>query len=175
MNPNDHNQIVNVLNLYAFAVDTLCWDLFDRVFTPDIQADYYPGSKISGLETMKKEFALAHTDLDASQHTVGNHQVIVNGDRANALSYVIARLIRNVPEGGGSHWDFGGWYDDCLIRTGSGWRIQQRVCRGNWWEGNPRVAEVVPGAVFRPDVTLLRRYAQAGESAYLKAVRAQPL
>lgn len=171
---DDHNQIVNTINLYALAVDALAWDLFDRVFTADVQMDYYPGSKLTGLAGMKEEFALAHEGLTASQHTVANHQVIVNGDKANAMSYVIARLLRNVPEGGVNYWEFGGWYDDCLVRTPSGWRIHKRVCRGNWWEGNPRVAEARPEWVFRPDVTLLRNFARAGESAFLKAVREQP-
>ena len=175
MQATDHNAIVNVINLYALAVDTLCFDLFDRVFTPDVQLDYYPGSRMAGLAQVKQEFLLAHEGLDASQHTVANHQVIVDGDRANAIAYVVARLIRNVPEGGVNYWEFGGWYDDSLVRTPAGWRIQRRACRGNWWEGNPRVAECRPEWVFRPDVTLLRNAAKAGESEFLKAVRAQPL
>ena len=64
----------------------------------------------------QQEFLLAHEGLDASQHTVANHQVIVDGDRANAIAYVVARLIRNVPEGGVNYWEFGGWYDDSLVR-----------------------------------------------------------
>jgi hypothetical protein len=171
MSGNDISEIVNVLNLYAIAVDTLQWDLFDRVFTPDARLDYL--SRVwDDLTEFKKHFAAVHAPLDSSQHMVTNHQVVVNGDRANALSYARARLIRSMPEGGGNQWEIGAWYDDVLVRTPRGWRIKSRTCRGNWWDGNIRVSETTSGSA-RQEMTLLRRAAAAGEISHLDAVRGQ--
>jgi hypothetical protein len=101
---------------------------------------------------------------------VSNHQVSVDGDRASAFSYVVARLIRYMPEGGGTFLNSGGWYDDTLVRTPGGWRIKKRICRSSWFEGNPRVLETMPGAKFKPDGASLRREADAGALSYLKAL-----
>ena len=39
----DRDAILETISLYALAVDTQRWDLFDRVFTPDADVDF--GSK----------------------------------------------------------------------------------------------------------------------------------
>jgi hypothetical protein len=171
MSADDVCEIINGLNLYAFAVDTLQWDLFDKVFTPDVQADYL-GHGWTDLESWKHDFDVQHRALETSQHTVTNHQVVVDGDRATATSYAHARLIRTVPEGGDNFWECGAWYDDVLVRTPAGWRISKRVCRVNWWTGNPRVSAPRPGGSFSGrEPTLMRDVAEAGELRYLDAVR----
>src|SRR5260370_12406807 len=38
----DKSAIVEVLNLYGFALDAREWDLFDRIFTPDVIAEFPP-------------------------------------------------------------------------------------------------------------------------------------
>lgn len=40
----DREDIIEVLNLYGFAMDTRRWDLFDRIFTADCDVDYGPTS-----------------------------------------------------------------------------------------------------------------------------------
>lgn len=165
MNGDDTNQIVKVINLYALTVDTQRWELFDQVFTPDVDANCPPNGRWSDLKTLRHHWAAFHEPLDASTHTFTNHQVIVNGDRANALSYVIVRLIRQMPHGE-NYYESSGWYDDTLIRTAEGWRIRARLYGGNWWHGNPRVG----GEGFDPTVMPLRRAAEAGMIAYLNAL-----
>jgi hypothetical protein len=166
MNPDDVHEITNLLNLYAFAVDTLQWDLFDRIFTPDVTLDY-PNGSWSDLRSFKKDFAVAHAQLHTTQHMVTNHQIALRGDEANALSYARARLVRTTPEAGGEFFEFGGWYDDLLLRTAGRWRIRNRKCRGNWLDGNP---DAVSPAV-RDSLTTFRRAAAAGDIAYFEAVK----
>ena len=38
----DHDvlSIINTINLYVLAVDMQRWDLFDRIFTQDVDADF---------------------------------------------------------------------------------------------------------------------------------------
>ena len=66
-----------------------------------------------------------------------------------------------------------GWYDDELVRTGSGWRIKRRVCRLLSWTGNPAVPE--PNRDQSPDMktNTLRQFGQAGKLEFLKAITAK--
>ena len=41
---SDREEIIQLINLYGFAMDTQRWDLFDRIFTEDCDADYGPTS-----------------------------------------------------------------------------------------------------------------------------------
>ena len=167
---DDKAAIIEILNLYAFALDTRRWDLFDRVFATDVHAEFGPaGAGWKGLEDFKRSFAEFHATLDSHQHTMMGHLVEVDGDRAHAFSYGNWLLIRHAAEGGSS-WLGTGWYDDELVRTDAGWRIQHRVCRLQSWSGNPLVPE--PNGEHDPDMNLkvLHEFADAGDIAFLRAI-----
>lgn len=165
----DESAIIRIVNLYGFAVDTQRWDLFDHIFTPDVDADYSETAHWRDLKTFKSDFAVYHDPFDGTQHTMTNHLVNIAGDTAQANTYGHWRLIRNGLEGG-DFWEGNGWYDDLLVRTGDGWRIRERTCRIIWWGGNPRVNETVPGVKFRLDTTAMRREGEAGNLRYLQAL-----
>jgi len=42
MAEHDKAAIIEVMNLYGFALDAQQWELFDRIFTPDIKAEFGP-------------------------------------------------------------------------------------------------------------------------------------
>jgi len=168
MTPDDRTEIVDLINLYALAVDTQKWDLFRRVFTPDVDAEFGSGSHWKDLDSFIRDFGAFHDPFDATQHTMSNHQVVVDGDRANALTYGHWRLIRDVP--GGNMWEGAGWYDDELVRTGAGWRINKRVCRVIWWGGNNAVRQITPDTTFNDDPISLRGEAALGNVAFVNAI-----
>ena len=39
---HDKAEIIEVLNLYGFALDARRWELFDKVFSEDVVADFGP-------------------------------------------------------------------------------------------------------------------------------------
>ena len=163
-------EIIQLLNLYALAVDTQRWDLFDQVFTEYVDADFGPGWHWASLDRFKADFAAFHAPFDATHHGVSNHLVTVDGDVAHALSYGSWRLIRHAAvktDEAGPLWDGTGWYDDELVRTHLGWRIRKRVCRLLWSTGNPKVKDILPGPVFEDS---LRREARAGRLGFLAAL-----
>jgi hypothetical protein len=121
------------------------------------------------LTSLKRDFALVHRPFEATQHVTTNHQVVVNGDRANCLSYVHGRFIRHVPEGG-HMFESAGWYDDLLVRRPSGWRIKSRSCRTIWSGGNPLVLQTMPGVTGEQKLDSLSREAAAGRISYLNAI-----
>jgi ketosteroid isomerase-like protein len=173
MADQDKVAIIEALNLYGAALDAQQWDLFDRVFTKDVTADFGPaGAAWSGLENFKRSFAEFHSRLDSHQHTMMGHLVHVNGDKANAFSYGNWLLVREAAKGGPT-WLGTGWYDDELVRNGAGWRIRRRVCRLMSWSGNPLVP--VPDNEHKPDMktTVLREHVEAGKVAYFLAITAK--
>jgi hypothetical protein len=167
---SDRDEIVELINLYALAVDTQRWDLFDRVFAPDCDADYGTSAHWTDLAGFKADFASFHAPFDATQHMMMNHQVRVAGDAAASLTYGSWRLVRLAAPGLSPLWDGTGWYDDAWVRTGEGWRIARRVCRVIWFTGNEAVKETIPGVVFEDERTTLRREAAAGALGFLRTL-----
>jgi hypothetical protein len=154
--PADLPAIIATLNLYAIAVDSRRWTLFDDVFTPEVKLDYF-GKRWAGLAAFRDGFAAAHEGFSATQHIVCNHVVRFDARGAAALSYCQWYLERAGTPGGDSYWGTA-WYDDRLVRTAAGWRIDNRVCGIIRTAGNPAVA----GAAGPPARTPLHEAARNG-------------
>ena len=161
--------ITQVINRYGLAMDTRRWDLFDSIFTEDVEL-VYPGSRWHDRATFKTDFARAHERFDATQHAMMNHLVEVDGDTASAFTYCSWRLICRGTEGG-DYLEGTAWYDDVLVRSEAGWRIKRRVCRILWAEGNPAAT----GASEIMDWDVLRMEAADGNVGYLQAISAKAL
>ncbi|MBW8784402.1 MAG: nuclear transport factor 2 family protein [Novosphingobium sp.] len=143
------DEIVRLVNRYDFAVDTRRWELFDRIFTTDVEADFSAAAHRRDRPQFKTDFAAFHDPFDSTQHIMANHLVSVDGDVAQAFTYGSCRLVR----------------------TGLGWRIRKRVCRVVWFTGNPFVNETIAGVKFELDCQVLRREGDAGRVGYLQALR----
>ncbi len=169
MADSDIIAIQQSLNLYGLAVDSQRWDLFDRIFTDDVDADYGPTSHWTSRAQFKADFAAFHDPFDSTQHTLSTHLVHVTGDGAQSFCNGSWRLIRKAVDGA-PLWDGTGWYEDDWLRTDAGWRITHRTCRITWWTGDPLVQETIPGVKFELRTTVLRREADAGRCRFLEAL-----
>ncbi|MFT3967533.1 MAG: nuclear transport factor 2 family protein [Sphingobium sp.] len=169
MADSDIIAITRLLNIYGLAVDTQRWDLFDRIFAPDVDADYGPTSHWTDLARFKADFAAFHDPFDSTQHTMSSHIVEVDGEHAQSFCNGGWRLVRKAVDGA-PLWDGTGWYEDSWIRTGAGWRIAARTCRITWWTGDPLVQETIPGVKFELRTTVLRREADAGRCRIVGAL-----
>ena len=165
----DRSEIIDTLNLYGFAVDSQQWDLFDRIFTPDCEADFSESAHWHDRTQFRSDFAAFHDGFDTTQHAMMSHVVTVDGDAAHSLCNGTWRLVRKATDGA-NLWDGSGWYDDCWVRTAEGWRIAHRICRITWWVGNPAVQETIPGVKFDLSTTSLRRDAEQGKVNYFNAL-----
>ena len=166
---SDREDVVELINLYGLAMDTQRWDLFDRIFTDDVDADYGETSHWTDRARFKADFGSFHELFDATQHMMTNHLVRVEGDRAAAHTYGAWRLVRHAA-GDPPVWDGTGYYDDRLVRSAKGWRIAQRVCRVVFWTGNPRVQTPMEEIEFKLDLVSLKTEAAAGRLDFLKAL-----
>jgi len=168
----DRADIIAVLNLYAVALDSHAWHLFDRVFTDDVTADFGPASaEWKGVDDLTTAFELFHKTLDNHAHTMSGHVVHVDGDTAYSLTYGNWLLVRHDAEGGPT-WLGTGWYDDLLVRTDRGWRIKHRISRLVAYTGNPDVPQ--PVGDQSPDHTghVLRFARENEELRFFNAIQA---
>jgi SnoaL-like domain len=161
--------IAQLVNLYGLAVDSQRWELFDRIFATDVDADYGATSHWVDRAHFKADFAAFHYPFDSTQHTMSTQVIHVDADRAHSFCNGGWRLVRKAA-GDNPLWDGTGWYDDALLRTPDGWRITRRVCRITWWTGNPLVNETISGVKFELATTVLRHEADAGRVGVLTAI-----
>lgn len=170
---HDRSEIIQLINLYGLALDSHAWDLMDRIFTQDVQADFGPaGANWMSLAKVKFAFKDFHETLDNHMHTMMGHVVHVEGDKAWAFTYGDWLLVRHAAKGG-TDWVGRGWYDDELVRTEQGWRISRRVCRLISWTGNPLVPE--PAYEQHPVMTnyVLRKNREEGKVRFLQVISKQ--
>ena len=129
---------------YARALDANEWARLDTVFLPGSIADYDGVAYCDGLDAIKQTCTDALGPLTNSQHMLGNHWATVDGDRAEAGCYFQAQHVRK-GTAGGDNYIIAGTYTDKLVRTANGWRIEHRVLKQTWTEGNASVLNVGNG------------------------------
>ena len=117
---DDRVAILDTVTRYATALDSRDWDLLDRVFTPDVAADFGMGPR-NGLETVRKTVIGALGGAGPTQHLLGNHRVEIDGDSARCVC-----LVRAYHGGERGTYELFGEYRDRLVRTPAGWRIAER-------------------------------------------------
>lgn len=127
---DDEVAIQSLLIRYASAIDQKDWELFGSCFEPDCRADYQ-GHHFDGIEQLTKVMRELHDPLDASLHRMSNMNITVDGEKAEATSYVDALLIRRDHPAGPAY-QVTGFYEDLISRNGGIWRIKSRIFRPVW-------------------------------------------
>lgn len=133
----DRHAVYDLCVQYARALDTHDWHLLERLFLAD--AVYtYPGGESDTVGAIVDRCNGALTRLDASQHLLGNIEVVVEGDTATARTYFQAQHVKHGTPGG-DNFVIAGTYEDRAVRTPDGWRIAHRTQTYTWRDGNPAV------------------------------------
>ena len=123
----DHLEITQLLYRYGWAIDTRDWDLLTAVFTPDASIDYSVerGVKLpfpEMLEWLRGALAI----FRATQHSMSNPLLELDGDAARSTTYVSAAHVQERLDGSTAYALLHGIYTDRHVRTGDGWRIAER-------------------------------------------------
>ena len=123
----DADAVRDVLVRYATAIDTRDWTLLRSCFTDDAETDYGESGSWRDVDGLTAFMEAAHAGFGPTNHMLSNFVIDVDGDRARATTYVHAVLVfADDP----SAWvDSVGRYDDTLVRTVDGWRIDRRRTR----------------------------------------------
>jgi 3-phenylpropionate/cinnamic acid dioxygenase small subunit len=117
------HDIAAVLVRYTTGIDRRDWDLFRTCFTEGCRADYGDIGSWQGVDDLTEYMVATHAGMGHTLHRLSNIAVTVDGDDAEARSYVDAVIM--TPDGG-SGVNAMGFYDDRLRRTGDGWHIAER-------------------------------------------------
>jgi hypothetical protein len=159
--------IAEVLGLYSIALDSHSWDLFDALFTSEVEVRFPGGLQWQGLASFKRDFAKMHEATAGHQHLLGSPHILVEGDRAFALTYGRFNFFRVSPAvAPGDMSEGGAWYDDELVRRSDGWRVCKRVVGNFWWRGAMPEEGDVPRTVDS-----FPEWVRAGRVGYMNALR----
>lgn len=120
---SDRVEIADLITSYTRAIDTGEWDLLDSVFTPDAQIDYTATGGIQGAFPEVKAWLAEVLPMFARrQHVIGQSEVLLKGDVATVTSYFTNPMVGIGTDGAERLVEFGGYYNQHLVRTGAGWR-----------------------------------------------------
>ena len=78
----DERDVVAVALRYCKALDTKDWPALRTVFLDDATAQLGQPPTLTGVDAIATRIREALEHLDDSQHMVGNHEVLVDGDAA---------------------------------------------------------------------------------------------
>ena len=119
----DQQDIAAVLLCYATGIDRRDWQLFRTVFTDDCELDYGEIGSFKGVDAVTEFMQQAHAMAGHTMHRLTNQVIAVDGDTAEARTYVDALIMLSDNSSGVNA---AGFYDDELVRTDDGWRVTRR-------------------------------------------------
>ena len=119
----DRQNISDVLMRYATGIDRRDWPLFRTVFTDDCELDYGEVGSWNGIDAVTAFMQQAHSMAGHTMHRLTNQVIAVDGDKAQARTYVDALIMLGDNNSGVNA---AGFYDDELVRGDDGWRVARR-------------------------------------------------
>jgi len=139
---DDRTQIVETIYCYATGVDTRDWVLYRSIFTDEIEVDFSswdgsPARRMHADDWVAGVKPLFH-GLDATQHSMTNPRVRIEGDRASCVMYMQAAHFLHNKEGD-AEFTIGGYYTDQLVKAPAGWRLCGVKLTVLWSRGNKAI------------------------------------
>jgi hypothetical protein len=119
-------EAMRLQNGYALAIDTRDWELFQTLFTPDVQADY-PHSAFDGMTAWLENFIPFHDTCGWTLHEMTNHVVGQDSQGMWASCYGWIRWTAKDNPGRINRDEV--LYQDRLRQDGETWRIARRRLR----------------------------------------------
>ncbi len=128
----DQRAITDTAIRYTWALDQKKWAELDTVFAADATAMLGSPGVLEGRTAIVERISSALSIFVDSQHLVGNHQVVVDGNTGTHRCYLQAQHISS----DGGLWMVAGRYEDQLERLPEGWRITHRDLIVMWTQGD---------------------------------------
>jgi uncharacterized protein (TIGR02246 family) len=126
----DERSIERRLNAYAYALDNRDYDALIECFTEDGVWNTDSAGAVKGRPKLREfidtTFASAMERGNRLQHFTANHRIVVDGDAAEADSYLITMTA--LPEGPAPN-NFGRYYTRLVRDTDGEWRFTLRETR----------------------------------------------
>jgi len=151
MTSDDKLMIAETIYLYAIGIDTKDFDLYGSIFADQVNIDFssYEGSSVPETTVLTRDQWVSRvrplfTGLAATQHSMTNPVVIIDGDTASCRMYMQAHHVFE-PEKKDSWFTIGGYYDDTLLRDAkspSGWRLTGVKLTVLWRKGQESIMQL---------------------------------
>jgi len=149
VNFEDFNAITRKVYEYAYGIDTRDWTMYRSIFTDIIHMTFtsYNGNPPADMKAddWVSNVKVLFTGLDATQHSMSNPLVEVDGQSARCRMYMQAAHFF-VTDQGGNEYTLGGYYDDKLVHTEAGWKIEAVTLNVLWHRGNRHIMELAAAA-----------------------------
>ncbi len=131
----DREQIRDVLATFCRYLDEYRVGDAVSIFTDNCTTDYGPGAGglLQGRSTFFDRVLRSHARFRRTHHQLGQTTFRIDGDHAQTLTYVHAWHERH----DGSQDSIWLRYDDDLVRTSDGWRINARRAHASGVDGFP--------------------------------------
>ena len=131
----DRAEISDLLDDYAYGIDTRDFDLVASLFTDDAVLDYTSsGGPRAAREEVMDWLRASLPAVALTQHLLTNRRIRIDGDTATSRTELFNPLLFEGGEGT-QLLLLGGDYSDRLVRTDRGWRIIERVHTTTWTAG----------------------------------------
>ncbi len=136
-------KIVETIKRLIFHMDRKDWKSYEAEFTEQVEVDFTDtpfGGKAARIATRAQWAAAVASGLARffeTQHFAVNYFVEINGDRARAITYFIARHFMKVPDGGKYLLDQGGYYTHKLVKINGVWKVDFNKLTPLWDAGDP--------------------------------------
>lgn len=136
---SDKIDIINTVNKIALMSDLRQWKQVVVQFTDKVEFDYTSligGEPITVPAILQvKEWEESFTKrFKTTQHILGSHTLILDGDKATCTSHFQAHHVFLEPSKAQS-WTLGGTYNHQLIRVDDAWKVNKMKMTVNWEEG----------------------------------------
>jgi hypothetical protein len=129
---SDRFEIQDLIARYSQLLDRQSWDEMGALFTDDCILDYTATGAKAGTWPEQRDFIVdAFKGFKGTQHLMGLPIIRIDGDAATARTICFNPMIINDKK----LFYVGLWYDDELLRTGSGWRFQRRTEELSYFDG----------------------------------------
>jgi len=140
--PVDFLAVCDLRYRYATGIDTRDWPLHRSIYTDEIEMDFSsyngaPARRLAADAWVEGLKPLFH-GLAATQHSMTNPRVTVEGDSATLVMYMQAEHVLD-HEDQDAVFTLGGYYSDLVVRTAAGWRISAVTLTVFWRRGRPDI------------------------------------
>lgn len=143
----DERAVRAVLERYFACIDRQDRAGLARVFTPDVEIDYFDGAMhVEGLGALVDGPPPA---FRSSMHALAHASITIDGDRAHADTYAVAHLLLDGDGPAGTLTTRGLRYVDELTRTTDGWLISHRRHIPLWQSDQTATPPSAPDALRR--------------------------
>jgi hypothetical protein len=142
VSPEDFIDICDLCYRYATGVDSRDWAVYRAIFTDRVVFDFSsfngrPASEMAADDWVAGIKPL-FTALAATQHSMTNPRLTVDGDDAVLTMYMQAEHILD-PDDPTSWFTVGGYYTNRFRRTGGHWQICGVTLTILWRRGRPEI------------------------------------